>query len=213
MAIELTLAEERERGRIAGELHDQVGQRLILGKIRLDGLMAELIHPEKIAEAEAVKELLSQSINDIRSLTFQLRPPVLANAGLEAALQWLAEELREETGLDIRVIDDFEPKPLPYEIRATLFQAVRELLLNVAKHAGCGCATVGLRLNEQCIVITVADKGCGFDPADITSRSAKAGGFGLFNVRQRIEHLGGRFLLETAPDTGTTITMQVPLKG
>ncbi len=212
MALELSMAEERERGRIAGELHDQVGQRLILGKIRLDGLTSELIRPEKIAEAETIKDLLSQSIQDIRSLTFQLRPPILANAGLEPAIRWLGEELRENIGLDVRVTDDQMPKPLPYEIRATLFQAVRELLLNVAKHAGCSSATVDLSRHEDAIVITVAEDGCGFIPADMTSRNSQSRGFGLFNVRQRIEYLGGRFNLHTAPGTGTRVSLQLPLE-
>jgi signal transduction histidine kinase len=211
VSLELSLAEERERDRIAGELHDQVGQRLILGKMKLNALASQLPSAQLERDAEQIERLLDQSLQDIRTLTFQLRPPILASAGLAAAVQWLGEELKSDFGLQVEVVDDRQPKPLRYEIRSTIFQAVRELLLNVAKHANTKHVQVGLTRDEDCIVITVVDDGSGFNRAECKVRQGKSGGFGLFNVRQRVEYLGGRFTIEALPGKGTRATIITPL--
>jgi DNA-binding NarL/FixJ family response regulator/signal transduction histidine kinase len=194
ISLELSLAEERERDRIASELHDQVGQRLILGKMKLNALASQLSSDQLESDAEQIEKLLDQSLQDIRSLTFQLRPPILASAGLEAAVQWLGEELKSDLGLQIEVVDDRQPKPLRYEVRSTIFQAVRELLLNVAKHANTKHVQVSLTKDADCLVITVVDDGSGFAGEEGKVARGKNGGFGLFNVRQRVEYLGGRFM-------------------
>jgi PAS domain S-box-containing protein len=212
MTFELSLAEDRERGRIAGELHDQVGQRLLLGKMKLEALASQLPAPIDEKALEEVGNLVTQSIQDIRSLTFQLRPPLLATAGLAAAIRWLGEELKENYGLRMELVDDQQPKPLTYETRSALFQAVRELLLNVAKHAGTESALVSLKREAESMAITVEDHGCGFDMAEAGTRKARTGGFGLFNMQQRIEYLGGRLIVKTSPGKGTRATIMVPLE-
>jgi PAS domain S-box-containing protein len=212
MTFELSLAEDRERGRIAGELHDQVGQRLLLGKMKLEALASQLPAPIDEGALEEVGNLVTQSIQDIRSLTFQLRPPLLATAGLAAAIRWLGEELKENYGLHMELVDDQRPKPLTYETRSALFQAVRELLLNVAKHAGTESALVSLEREAESMAITVEDHGCGFDMAEAGTRKARTGGFGLFNMQQRIEYLGGRLIVKTSPGKGTRATIMVPLE-
>ena len=211
MAFELSLAEERERGRIAGELHDQVGQQLLLGKMKLEELASRL--PAAIDESalEKIGVLVEQSIQDVRSLTFQLRPPLLATAGLEAAVRWLGEELKENYGLQMELVDDLQPKPLKYETCSTLFQIVRELLLNVAKHAGTESSQVSLAREADFIVITVEDYGVGFDVDEASAKRANAGGFGLFNVQQKIEYLGGRLTMDSAPGKGTRVMIMMPL--
>jgi PAS domain S-box-containing protein len=209
---ELSMSEERERGRIAGELHDQVGQHLILGKMKIQWLANELTQAGQVAAAEDVDKLLSQAIQDIRSLTFQLRPPILANAGLEAAIMWLGEELRESYGLRTAFMDDLQPKPLKYEVRSIIFQAVREFLLNVVKHSGCNLARIDMKRTGEWLNIEVADDGKGFDPAEAALKKSAAGGFGLFNVRKRIDYLGGRVVIETGIGKGTRVTLMVPLE-
>ncbi|GFO62824.1 PAS domain-containing protein [Geomonas paludis] len=210
MALDLAMAEERERDRIASELHDQVGQRLILAKIKLDGLASSVPGGDCENEAEAVGALVQQTIQDIRSLTFQLRPPLLASAGLEAALRWLGEELSVDFGLQAEFEDDGRDKTLPYEIRSTVFQAVRELMLNVVKHAGTLRCRVALSRCEQSLVIAVEDDGvgCGQEQDAAETRS---GGFGLANVRQKIEHLGGNLTVINKKTGGTVATIEVPL--
>ena len=212
MSLELSMAEARERDRIAGELHDQVGQRLILGKMKLDALASRLACDRAESEAQEINRLLDQSIQDIRSLTFQLRPPILANAGLEAAVEWLGEEFRADLGLQMVFSCDQQPKPLKYEVRSTVFQAVRELLLNVAKHAGSDRVEVRMLREGDCLVIEVEDDGVGIDSAADRDRKARGGGFGLFNLGQRMEYLGGSFRIESAPGKGTRATILVPLE-
>ncbi len=211
MSLELSLAEDRERGRIAGELHDQVGQHLILGKMKLHALMSELSDEDQAAMAEDIDLLLSASIQDIRSLTFQLRPPILANVGLEAAIQWLGEDLRESYGLQTEFFADLQPKPLRYEIRTTIFQVVRELLLNVIKHANSLNATINMLRDENNLSIEIIDHGRGFDPTVNNPRKHGTGGFGLFNVQKKVEYLGGQLNVDTERDKGTRVTLRVPL--
>ena len=212
MAFELSMAEERERDRIAGELHDQVGQRLILAKMKLDSLTNRLSSEHLECDAEEIAGLISQTIQEIRSLTFQIRPQLLASAGLEATVQWLGEELKRDYGLRVEVIDDKNPKPLKYEIRSTIFQAVRELLLNVARHAGTDSVRVHMEREEDLFAITVRDEGIGFDTSDSSERASTTGGFGLFNVQQKIEYLGGSIAIDSNPGKGTVATIKVPVE-
>ncbi|MBJ6802134.1 sensor histidine kinase [Geomonas propionica] len=214
MALDLAMAEERERDRIASELHDQVGQRLILAKIKLDALASSVPDGECESEAEVVGGLVQQTIQDIRSLTFQLRPPLLASAGLEAALRWLGEELSADFGLQTEFRDDGKDKTLPYEIRSTVFQAVRELMLNVVKHAGTQRCRVALsRSEDDFLVIGVEDDGVGLGREhDAAESRSGSGGFGLANVRQKIQHLGGSFSVTNKAAGGTVATIKVPLR-
>lgn len=213
LALDVAMAEERERDRIASELHDQVGQRLILAKIKLDTLASSLTGAEFEEEAVGVETLIEQTIQDIRSLTFQIRPPLLASAGLEAALRWLGEELQADFGLEVHFEDDGKEKPLRYEIRSTVFQAVRELMLNVAKHAGTRRCRVTMSRNGEMMVIEVEDGGVGIKPGAGEGGSARSGGFGLSNVRQKIQHLGGSFSIDAKPTGGTLAALTVPLQG
>lgn len=215
ISSELSLAEDRERGRIAGELHDQVGQQLILCKIKLDGLAHEAADKESLREIMAIETLVDQSLQDIRSLTFQLRPPVLANAGLLAALQWLGEELQRDYGLELKFDIYHHSVGLPllrYEIRSTLFQMVRELLLNVIKHADVSVAWLSLHQTEDLLQIKVIDNGRGFDNKCTPVPVSREGGFGLHNLKQKLDFLGGSCLIDTAPGMGTFVTISLPLK-
>ncbi len=212
LALDVSMAEERERDRIASELHDQVGQRLILAKIKIDTLTSKLPSGECEAEAVGIETLIKQTIQDIRSLTFQIRPPLLASAGLEAALRWLGEELQADFGLEVAFSDDGKEKPLRYEVRSTIFQAVRELMLNVAKHAGTKQCRVSFSRPDDAMMIEVEDDGVGLKACVADAGNARSGGFGLLNVRQKIEHLGGLFTIDTKESSGTRATIKVPLE-
>ncbi len=135
LTAELSLAEERERRRIATELHDQVGQTLILSKIKLASISRSLPSESFGKQIGEISKYLDQSIQEIRSLTFQLSPPLLYEVGFEAAVEWLGEEFEEKYGLQVEFKDDGKKKPLAEEASVALYQMVRELLLNVTKHA------------------------------------------------------------------------------
>lgn len=211
MSFELANATENERARIAGELHDQVGQRLILARLKTDMLAGSLAAPEHLRAIEELQELNDQTLTDIRSLTFQMRPPVLASAGLVAAVRWLGEELKNQYGLSVEVAGGITVDNLSYLLKSVLFQVIRELLLNVIKHAGTDRATVSLALDAGFVTITVDDAGRGFDPAHATEKHHLSGGFGIYNSSHRIEYLGGSLTIDAAPGHGCRATIVVPL--
>ena len=162
-------------------------------------------------EVTEIVTLVEQTIQDTRSLTFQIRPPLLASAGLEATVQWLGEELSEHYGLQMALTADSAAKSLPYQIRSTVFQAIRELLLNVARHAGTAQVRVLMSREGPFLVITITDDGRGFDIVEARARNARCGGFGLFNTQQKIEYLGGSLTIDSSPGTGTRAIIRVPL--
>lgn len=212
MSLELSLATDRERGRIAEELHDDVGQRLILSRIKLDALANQLSGSDHEMAVNAIQELIDKILNDIRSMTFQLRPPILAGAGLVAAVQWLVEDLKEKYGLRIEVEYDTTPINLAYETKSSIFQVVRELLLNVAKHANTDRAIISVTTGANTLNVTVTDYGIGFDAATANKKIGRTGGFGIFSIKQRIEHLGGTLTLESKPGEGSRAIITVPLR-
>jgi signal transduction histidine kinase len=210
LAAELSIAEEKERRRIASELHDQIGQTLALAKIKLDSLACPSMPAGCRKTIAEVKGLVDQTIQEVRSLTSQISPPILYEVGLEAALEWLGDRLLADYGLRVKCRDDQQPKLLSAEMRSTLFQSVRELLLNVVKHAKINEATLSSERIHDRIAITVEDLGRGFVMAD-AGRKRNSGGFGLFNIRQRVEHLGGEMLVESGVGRGIRVTLSAPL--
>jgi PAS domain S-box-containing protein len=211
LAISLSLAEEKERVRIAEELHDQVGPTLLSGKMKLNMLQARLTDSAMVDECEAIESLIKQAVQDIRSLTMQLRPPILANAGLEAALKWLTQEYAQKYGSQIRFFDDGQSKPLLYEKRTILFQAARELLLNVVKHAHCSEAYLAVQRSGTELRMTVTDNGVGFTANEAEAVGQGTAGFGLFNVTQKLSHIHGRLNIDALAVAGTRIVVTVPL--
>jgi signal transduction histidine kinase len=209
---ELYLAEERERRRIATQLHDQVGQTLIMNKIRLDTLSPEVPRGELKKVVSDISKDMAAAIEDIRSLTFQLSPPLLYEIGFEAAMEWLGEEFALKHGFGVNFFADKATKPVDEETGIALYQMVRELLVNVARHAKAKTVTISVERIDHSIRITVADDGTGFECNTGTPHDKKKRCFGLFNIRQRIEYLGGK--LETLSETkqGTQVTLTLPLQ-
>jgi PAS domain S-box-containing protein len=212
MAFDATLAEERERRRIATNLHDRIGQSLALAQMKVTSARAAATGELLVTLDEAVG-LIEQSIADTRSVIFDLSPTILYDLGLPAALTWLAEQLEQQHGLRVELDFDADEGPIPGlldEISAVLFRSVRELLMNVIKHARTASAKVSLRRGEDEIRVEVSDAGAGFDPSPPRSLSDRAG-FGLFSVREQISHIGGIFEIQSAPGEGTRVSLCVPL--
>jgi two-component system CheB/CheR fusion protein len=210
MAFDAALTEERERRRIAIELHDRIGQDLALAQIKLTSIRQDVTGAPRAAIEGAV-ELLDQAIGQQRSLIFDLSPPVLYDLGLKEALAWLAEDVEKRHGVRIEVSDDGSEKPLDDATRALVFRAVRELVMNVLKHAHTPVAKVSLTRNGDHFDIQVEDPGVGFDPEARVDRPG-GGGFGLLSVREQIARLGGTLAIESAPQQGTRVTVRVPLQ-
>ncbi|HEY7533921.1 MAG TPA: PAS domain S-box protein [Nitrospiraceae bacterium] len=212
LAAELNLAEQRERKRLAEELHDYLGQILALNRIKIGQ-----------AKQEPLSERLSKFLTDLqiatdkamdytRSLIAQLSPPVLHQFGLEMALAWLAEQM-EHRDLAVSIETKTALPTLSENHSLLLFQTVRELLINVVKHAGTKEATIILDQIAGSLHITVSDQGKGFDSSVLSGSTANAAGrgFGLFSIRERMLSLGGSFVLRSTPGQGTQAILTVPL--
>lgn len=133
--------------------------------------------------------------------------------GIEAAVaEWLVDEIQEKHGIETQFEDDNQPKPLNDDIRAILFRNVRELLINVVKHAGARNVKVCIRRVDEQICISVADDGVGFDPVEVEATAAGKAAFGFFSIRARLEQLGGFMEIDAEPDRGSRISMTAPLK-
>ncbi|HEY6837995.1 MAG TPA: PAS domain S-box protein, partial [Geobacteraceae bacterium] len=154
LASEISLVEERERRRLATVLHDEIGQTLALARIKLGVLRAAGSAEERKREADEIERLLGQAIKVSRSVTFDLSPPILYELGFEAAVQSLCERFGDEHRIGIEFATDAEPKPLGDDARAFLFQSVRELLVNIIKHARASTARVSSRREHDTIVVT-----------------------------------------------------------
>ncbi len=210
LAVETTLAEEKERRAIARDLHDDLGQILHVAKIKLDMLAKASLGEEARALSVDVDGLIAGASARVRSLTSQLSPPVLDAMGLVPALFWLAEDLERTYGMTVEVEDDGQPKVLTNVQSAILFRAARELLINVVKHAGVMAARVATSLSNERLILSVEDEGQGMHNFGDALASAK--GFGLASVRERITYLGGSMEARTIKGHGTLVTLWLPVQ-
>ena len=212
LASELLLTEERERRRIATDLHDHIGQTLAVVQMKIDSLRPPEGTARSVDELDRISALLDEMDEGIRSLTFDLSPPVLYELGLKAGVEWLAEQLHAQHGLRIEVSDDGLPKPLGDDVSTLIFRAVRELLVNVVKHARAGTARVSLSRVGPHIHAQVLDDGAGFESRPDSAPRDSTGGFGLFSIRERMESIGGSVRIESSPGQGTRALLVAPLR-
>jgi PAS domain S-box-containing protein len=211
LAGELVRTEQRERRRIAQLLHDQLQQLLAAALYGLVSLRPAEETPKFQDDLTKISDLLRECIEMSRSLTSELSHPALSEPDLRAALEWLAAWMKEKHGLEVEVEAAQAVSVEAEETRIMLVQAVRELLFNVAKHAGVMRARVHLAVAaDNCVQITVSDEGVGFNAAGILSIGSAASGIGLFSIRERLALAGGGMELESSPGKGSRFTVWVP---
>jgi PAS domain S-box-containing protein len=209
LAGELINAEQRERTRLAKVLHDHLQQLLVAAKYQLAvlGRMgSETVQP---AVTKATS-LIDDSIAASRSLTAELSPPMLQDAGLCAGLQWLAKRMHERHGLLVE-LEQEQDEELPGDIRVLLFESVRELLFNVVKHAHTQAARVRLQRNDGRLQVVVSDQGHGFDSTIVSAAEGRKG-FGLFSIRERLALMGGTFEITSVPGQGSRFLLSLPIE-
>jgi two-component system, chemotaxis family, CheB/CheR fusion protein len=209
LSHELALAEVRERQSIARDLHDGLGQELNAASIKLDALRAADEAGRSDAALDEIAKLLEGVVREMRSLTAQLNPPVLEQLGLMPAIEWLSEEMRKTYQLEILLDDDLEPKPLDSITASIVFRAVRELLINVTRHAKVKMAQVATRCTDGRLTLEISDRGIGFSLSNVQSGSSV--GLGLATIRERITYIGGTLQIASGRNRGTTATIQVPM--
>jgi len=212
LAAELVRTEQRERRRLAAHLHDTVGQTLTTAKIILQDLTRRAAaEPDLAEEFRKAQVLIGEASERVRSAVFDLSPPILHEVGLEGALESLARRIKDRHGLDVTLEEEKGPVPLSEETRVVLYRAVRELLHNVVRHADATRAAVAVRRGEGRVRIVVEDDGVGFDPEAALGRVGLAAGFGLVDIRERLDYLDGSADICSRPHCGTRVTLTAPL--
>jgi signal transduction histidine kinase len=207
-------AQEEERQRLSYELHDEAGQILTALKIRLGYTLDNLP-----VEAEAYREHLNESLSmadmtmeRLRALARDLRPPALDAAGLNPTLEGLCREFASWTELSINYAGT-EVNALSDPVKITLYRFLQEALTNIAKHAQAGQVSVNLREDTRSVNLEVQDDGKGFDKQILLDLSSRPKGIGVLGMQERLELLGGRLEIETTPGLGTSLTAHIPLEG
>jgi replicative DNA helicase len=230
MAAELASAEQRERRRLASLLHDDLQQLLYGAEMKLGAARGKT--EQDAAALEAASEQINKALESARSLTEQLRPPALYEAGLVPALDWLASDMAKKHDLEVILDtgDEVEAgraeKDFSDDIKAMLYECARELLFNVCKHADvsearivlqidAGSEEAGQRGEEETsgdrLCLVVEDEGRGFEVDRAFENAAENGGFGLLSIRERIAALGGSTEIDSRPERGTRVELTLPL--
>ena len=212
LATEITLAEERARRKLASELHDGPAQNLAGMAMQLAELKRKTQDHHHLTLIDEAEQVLADTTLQTRTLMLELAPPGLHDTGLIEALRWLADRVGKQQRLSVTVEDDGVPKSLEDQVTVLLFQTVRELLQNVVKHARSKRATVRCAVNNDVLSLDVIDPGVGFEVHSIDRLPTRQGGFGLFNIRERLKLMGGSIDIHSIVGEGTTVRIRVPLK-
>ncbi|MBM4136517.1 MAG: PAS domain S-box protein, partial [Nitrospira sp.] len=212
LASQMSLIEEKERRYIATELHDSIGQKLALSKMKLEELQSLATSTNLLDPIKELNELIKKVISQTRSLTFEISPPILYELGFEAAVRWLGENYLKQYGIRFEFMSDGQPKPLSDDTRVLLFQSVRELMVNIVKHANAHEVTASIQRERDNMHLTIEDDGAGFDISSLSYKTTETAAFGLFSIRERMRLIGGNFEIASKPGKGTKATIWAPLK-
>jgi signal transduction histidine kinase len=199
--------EERERRAISRELHDQVGQSLTALLVDVEGL-AGLPDEQGVFRRglQNIKALAEASVNEVRNMALLLRPSMLDDLGLVAAVEWQAREVSKRAGMLVDTVDENVPDDLPEEHKTCVYRVVQEALNNCAKHAQAKHARVSLRRVPNHLLVTIEDDGKGFD-------ANRVRGLGLVGMNERVNQQGGALKVESEPGHGTRVSVDLPLAG
>lgn len=210
LSAKLSESEEAEKRRIALELHDSVGQNLSALNVNLN-LLKKMLPPGLDARIDGRIEdssaLLKETAQCIRDVMTDLRPPVLDDYGLVAAIRWYADKFRQRTGIEIMVeTEDIQRPPLQVEI--VLFRVLQEALTNIARHASATRLKIKLVEVQEKMCMEIADNGVGFDPRSQSKRNSEPA-LGIPGMRERVRGIGGEILIESKPGMGTLVIVTI----
>ena len=198
---------EQERGRIAGELHDDLGQQLTGLKLDVSWLSNRIKDgrlPER-DKVDALRQHIDVAIASVRRISTELRPLILNDLGFGEAVAWQAGEFSKRTGITVSLDLSGQDQVTGDDLSIALFRITQESLTNVARHSRAGHAIIDLSLNDDSLVLTIQDNGQGVDHEHNT------GGFGLLGMRERAKAIGGTFTLRNRPEGGAEVRIEIPL--
>jgi signal transduction histidine kinase len=202
----LVTAQEQERKSISRELHDEVGQTLNALLVDAGNLQKRI--PESDTQSRellnSIQRLADTSVNEVRDIALLLRPSMLDDLGLTAAIQWQAREVSRRTGLSVKVSAEAEADDLPEGLSICLYRVTQEALQNVARHAQAKTVRIDLKQNPGLLVLSVHDDGVGFDTENVR-------GLGMVGMKERLRQIGGTLRVTSQPGKGTTLVAEVPI--
>jgi signal transduction histidine kinase len=212
LASELSLADEKEKHRIAVHMREKAAQTLIISKAKLE-MLSESISSEEFRKiVDDVCQLLSATTRDLQSLSLEINCPTLYELGFENGVACLVEEqIHRKSATKFKFEDDGQVKPLSDDVKILLFRSVRELLSNVIEHSHAQNVKVSIRKLGSQIKVRIEDDGVGFSPSEIAQRKGKQQGFGHFGIGVRLRELGGYLEIDSKPEQGCRVTMTAPL--
>jgi signal transduction histidine kinase len=206
LSARLVDAQETERRAISRELHDEVGQSLGALLVDIGRLSTRLSggHPEVMAQLDNLKSVAERTFQSVRNIALLLRPSMLDDLGLVAALEWQGREVSRRSETEVSVESESVPEDLPDEYKICIYRLVQEALNNAVRHSGARTAKVVVERQAKSIVVRVTDDGRGFDP--VRSR-----GMGILGMEERMKRLGGTLRVESQPGKGATVTAELPI--
>lgn len=203
--------QEAERRHLARELHDELGQLLTMISVNMKSVRSK-IDPGLGSLLDDGIAIVDRAVDRVRNLSLDLRPSILDDFGLEAALRWYTSRLAERTGLNVTfIVDSSGSAELPAEVRTACFRVAQEALTNVVRHAQAHTARVELHQQETQVDLSIIDDGIGFDVARARKRAALGSSFGLLGMQERVQLLGGQIEFLSQPGAGTTIHVRLPV--
>ena len=213
LSVKLSLTEEQERRKIAGALHDNLGPILALAKMRLG--VTQTCDSAALCKKHLDETIsqLTEAINFTRSLTVDISPAVLDSLPFCESLKWLAEHYLEKNSVANEIVVQGQPRPLDDNSRRLLFNVVRELMVNIVKHAKATKAKIVLRWDDDHAHLLISDNGIGFDVKKRQQAALENQSYGLFSIYERLAYLGGSFEIDSAPQQGASAIIKIPIKG
>jgi PAS domain S-box-containing protein len=212
LTSELAMAEEKARRRLAITLHDKLGQSLVLAKFKTNELTKQTTDSNQMKVISEITSFIEDAIKESRSITYELSPPVLYEMGLTSAISWKLDEIEKSNILKTSLIDQSRSYELEKREEIILYRTINELLQNTIKHAKAKNVVVTFRLLKDNYRIIVSDNGIGFDLKTMREKAVSQKKFGLFSVIERIGYIGGEVNIDTAPDKGTKVIIDLPIK-
>ena len=213
LTSELVLAEDKERRRIAINLHYRIGQDLSSLNLKLREFKNLISSPDLTKEFDTVIDRVKHMIHQTRSLIIEISPPILYEMGFLAAIEVFAEQIQDQQDIPIKLRTNIKKMPeMDIRFHILIFQITRELILNVAKHARAQNVEISILKSARDMRIKVEDDGIGMDTSKLNFDHRKANGFGLFSIRERLDNLDGCLIIDSERRSGTRATVVIPLK-
>lgn len=209
LASHLQVIREEERTSIAREIHDELGQMLTALKINISMMRSKLPEHEKELRARISDVILMTDniTNTVRQIASKLRPGILDDMGLAAALEWQSREFKKHTGIKCIFSEGYTDTNIDNNVATGLFRIYQEALTNVARHSGATEVTSSLRLLDACIVLTIADNGKGFDPESVKTKKR----LGLLGMKERAMIMNAELTIDSMPGEGCVVTVKTKL--